>query len=133
MPPNLHSTRLYEGARRLRLPVAEKFTIVTNGATPPLRDGEPAARHDVITSTIDGWARDVEVARVGAVCRPGFECVGAPRNAPTRRGSPALPLRTEISLLPTDHLFDVMVKRLPSQLLKLLHIVTTYGRSSPAK
>ena len=111
----------------------EKFTNVTNGVTPRRfvrMANRPLA--DLITSTIgDGWVRDLEKLRElepyadDAAFREAFR---AAKRANKERLA-GIALRTGDLVLPTDHLFDVMVKRLHEykrQLLKLLHIVTTY-------
>ncbi|MEI2778050.1 MAG: glycogen/starch/alpha-glucan phosphorylase [Tetrasphaera sp.] len=122
----------------------EKFTNVTNGVTPRrfIRMSNPSLSN-LLTETIgDGWIRDLDqLAQLepladDAAFRERF------RQA-KRSNKERLAHISERQLgiqLPPHHLVDLMVKRLHEykrQLLKVLHIVTTYegmisGAVSPA-
>ncbi len=122
----------------------DKFTNVTNGVT-PRRFVRLANRNlsELISSVIGtGWVteldrlRELEPYAEDADFRAAFRKVKATNKA---RLAEVLLARDGI-VLGTDHLLDVMVKRLHEykrQTLKLLHIVTLYdeiisGRLDPA-
>jgi len=122
----------------------DKFTNVTNGVT-PRRFIRLANRNlsELINSAIGtGWVTDLERLRElepyaeDAEFRAQFRAVKAKNKARL-----AQTLRTRDGIeLGTDHMLDVMVKRLHEykrQTLKVLHIVTLYneiisGRLDPA-
>ncbi|MEA5054794.1 MAG: glycogen/starch/alpha-glucan family phosphorylase, partial [Propionicimonas sp.] len=111
----------------------DKFTNVTNGVTPRrfVKLAKPGLS-ELITDTIGvGWLTDLERLEElepyaeDADFREAFAAVKATNKLQLRQ---LLKARDDIDL-PTDHLLDVMVKRLHEykrQSLKVLHIVTLY-------
>ena len=112
----------------------DKFTNVTNGITPRrfIRLSNPALS-ELITETLgdEGWVTDLERLRQlepyadDPAFRERFRQVKA---ANKQTLAQVLSARDGITL-PTDVMYDVMVKRLHEykrQTLKLLHIVTLY-------
>ncbi len=111
----------------------DKFTNVTNGVTPRrfLRLANPELSSLITAAIGDGWATDLERLRElepfaeDAEFRTAFARVKA---ANKRRLSEVLRERDGVEIS-DGHMLDVMVKRLHEykrQLLKVLHIVTTY-------
>ena len=110
-----------------------KFTNVTNGVTPRrfLRLANPELSSLVTAAIGDGWTTDLERLHElepfaeDAEFRTAFAAVKA---ANKRRLSEVLRERDGVEIS-DGHMLDVMVKRLHEykrQLLKVLHIVTTY-------
>ena len=110
-----------------------KFTNVTNGVTPRrfLRLANPELSSLVTAAIGDGWTTDLERLELmqpfaeDAEFRTAFAAVKA---ANKRRLSEVLRERDGVEIS-DGHMLDVMVKRLHEykrQLLKVLHIVTTY-------
>ena len=111
----------------------EKFTNVTNGVTPRrfLKMSNPALSQVITDAIGDGWETDLERLRElepyaeDATFRAAFR---AAKDENKDRLYSLLERREGI-VLPKGHMVDVMVKRLHEykrQMLKLLHIVTTY-------
>lgn len=113
----------------------EKFTNVTNGITPRrfIRVANPGLSELITEAVGDGWLTDLERLRglEPLADDPSFrERFAAIKHANKVRLSDALLARDGITLSP-DTMYDVMVKRLHEykrQVLKLLHIVTSYQR-----
>lgn len=113
----------------------EKFTNVTNGITPRrfIRVANPGLSELITEAVGDGWLTDLERLRGlepladDASFRERFAAI---KHANKVHLSQALVARDGITLAP-DTMYDVMVKRLHEykrQVLKLLHIVTSYQR-----
>lgn len=111
----------------------DKFTNVTNGVTPRrfLRLANPELSELVTAAIGDGWVSDLERLRElepfadDAEFRAAF---GKVKAANKRRLNEVL-LERDGFEVSDGHLLDVMVKRLHEykrQLLKVLHVVTTY-------
>jgi len=113
----------------------EKFTNVTNGVTPRrfMRLSNPGLSGLLDEAIGTGWTNDLsqltklEPFAEDASFRAAFRAV---KQANKDRFVTLLAQRDGIEL-PSDALFDVMVKRLHEykrQMLKLLHVVTLYDR-----
>ena len=113
----------------------EKFTNVTNGVTPRrfVKLSNPSLSSLITEAIGDGWANDLskleelESFADDASFREQFRAVKAGNKA---RLVKILQHRDGLDL-PTDALFDVMVKRLHEykrQTLKVLHVITIYDR-----
>jgi starch phosphorylase len=113
----------------------ERFTNVTNGVTPRrfIRLANPRLS-DLITETVgDGWLTDLERLRglEEHADDPDFqERWRAIKTANKADLAALLEARTG-RVIPTDPMYDIMVKRLHEykrQMLKLLHVATMYRR-----
>ncbi len=113
----------------------DKFTNVTNGITPRrfIRIANPGLSELITEAIGEGWITDLERLRGlepladDSSFRERFAQI---KQANKVRLAETLIVRDGISLAP-DTMYDVMVKRLHEykrQVLKLLHIVTTYQR-----
>ena len=113
----------------------EKFTNVTNGVTPRrfIRLSNPGLSELIDAAIGTGWVNDLERLRElepfaeDSAFRAAFRTVKAENK---QRFVDLIATRDGIEL-PSDALFDVMVKRLHEykrQMLKLLHVITTYDR-----
>ncbi len=113
----------------------EKFTNVTNGVTPRrfIRLSNPGLSELIDAAIGTGWVNDLERLRElepfaeDSSFRAAFRSVKAENK---QRFVDLIATRDGIEL-PSDALFDVMVKRLHEykrQMLKLLHVITTYDR-----
>ena len=113
----------------------EKFTNVTNGVTPRrfIRLANPGLSQ-LITDTIgDGWLSDLDRLQElePHAEDPAFLDAFAAVKAGNKSRLVTLLEHRDGITLPTDALYDVMVKRLHEykrQTLKLLHIITLYQR-----
>ncbi len=113
----------------------DKFTNVTNGVTPrrflALANPKLSA---LITDTIgSGWVRDLERLRElePYADDPSFQDAFRAIKTANKNRLAALLQRRDAVELPTDAMYDVMVKRLHEykrQTLKLLHVITLYQR-----
>jgi starch phosphorylase len=111
----------------------EKFTNVTNGVTPRrfIRLANPGLA-DLITDALGaGWTVDLERLRgLEAYAEdPEFRARFAEVKAANKRVLADVMLARDGFELAEGHMIDVMVKRLHEykrQMLKLLHIITTY-------
>ncbi|MDR0783970.1 MAG: glycogen/starch/alpha-glucan family phosphorylase, partial [Propionibacteriaceae bacterium] len=118
----------------------ERFTNVTNGVTPRrfLRLSNPKLSA-LITETIgDGWLTDLERLRelTPYADDAGFRQAFREIKAANKTEFAKILARRDGTILAEDHLFDCMVKRLHEykrQLLKVLHIVTTYEHLTTGK
>jgi len=112
-----------------------KFTNVTNGITPRrfMRVANPGLSELITEAVGDGWLTDLDKLRglEPLADDPSFrERFAQIKQANKINLAQALVERDGIILEP-DTMYDVMVKRLHEykrQILKLLHIVTTYQR-----
>ena len=111
----------------------EKFTNVTNGITPRrfVRMANPALSQVITDAIGDGWVTDLERLQElePYAADPAFRAEFRRAKAANKKRLYALAEASEGITLPEGHLIDVMVKRLHEykrQLLKLLHVVTTY-------
>ena len=112
-----------------------KFTNVTNGITPRrfMRVANPGLSELITEAVGDGWLTDLEKLRglEPLADDPSFrERFAQIKQANKIALANELVIRDDIHLEPNT-MYDVMVKRLHEykrQILKLLHIVTTYQR-----
>ena len=111
----------------------EKFTNVTNGVTPRrfIRQSNPALSQVITDAIGEGWVTDLERLRElePYADDPAFRAEFRRAKAANKKRLYTLAEAFEGVSLPEGHLIDVMVKRLHEykrQLLKLLHVVTTY-------
>jgi starch phosphorylase len=113
----------------------ERFTNVTNGVTPRrfLKLANPRLSELITEAVGDGWLTDLDRLRglEEHADDPAFQERWAVIKSANKADLAALLQQRTGRVLPTDAMYDVMIKRLHEykrQMLKVLHVCTLYRR-----